>query len=84
MKKRFEEIVKEDARRVAAEWIEVGLEDARVMLALTKEAMTNDDFLPEPAEIAKANLRNYMTESEVEIAWPIMVRQIGCQLSLVS
>lgn len=83
MTKRFEEMVKEDARRVAAEWIDVGVEDARVMLQLTKEAMASGDFLPEPAEFAKEKLRSYMTPGEVEIAWPTMVQQIARQLSLV-
>ena len=80
--KRFHEIITEDARRVAAEWCEISVEDAKAMLALTIEAMRNGESLPEPAEFAKAQLRNHMTSKEVEIAWPEMVRKIGCQLSI--
>ncbi|MCP4603503.1 MAG: hypothetical protein GY847_23795 [Proteobacteria bacterium] len=80
MRNRFYEIIAEDARIFAAEWREMGVEDARTMLAMTREAMEAREPLPEPAQQIKDQIRNHMTAVEVEIAWPMLLNKISTLL----
>ncbi len=80
--RRFHEMIAEDARKVATEWRELGIEDALTMLAMTREAIRNGEPLPEPAEQAREQLRAYMHPNDIEIAWPEMLDRIGFQLQL--
>ncbi len=80
MRKRFYEIIDEDARRVAAEWREIGDEDAHFMVAVASEATRKGEALPEPAEQAWQQLRSHMTRDEMKIAWPELLRRIKRQL----
>lgn len=81
--KRFEEMIAEDARRTAGEWLDIGTTEAKDMLQMTLNAMRNGEQLPEPAEMARDDLRSYLTEDEVEIAWPIFIRKLSDTLRLV-
>ena len=81
--KRFEEMMAEDARRIAGEWLEMGTEAAKDMLHLTLEALHNGEPLPEPAELAKDYLRSYLPKCEIELAWPIFIRKLSNTLRLV-
>lgn len=81
MHARFYEMVAEDARAVTAEWIEVGLDEAWDMLAMTREAERNGEPLPEPAETAKDRLRSYMRRADLELAWSEMLTKIQSLLS---
>jgi uncharacterized protein YheU (UPF0270 family) len=82
MRKRFYEMIAEDARIVAAEWREMGLEDAGAMLGMTREATRKGEILPEPAEQAKQRLRDYLPRNEVALAWPEMLKRIDIELRL--
>ena len=81
--KRFEEMIAEDARRTAGEWLDIGTDEAKAMLQMTRDAMQNGELLPEPAEMAREDLRSYLTKDEVEIAWPIFIRKLSNTLRLV-
>ena len=81
--KRFKEMMAEDARRVAGEWLEMGSAAAKDMLTMTLEAMRQGEPLPEPAEMAKDKLRSYLPAREVEIGWLIFIRKLCSTLSLV-
>jgi hypothetical protein len=81
--KRFEEMIAEDARRTAGEWLDIGTDGAKAMLQMTLDAMRNGELLPEPAEMARDGLRSYLTDDEVEIAWPIFIRKLSNTLRLV-
>ena len=81
--KRFDEMMAEDARRVAGEWLEIGTDEAKTMLRITLDAMRDGERLPEPAEMAKHDLCSYLTKNEVEIAWPIFIRKLSNTLRLV-
>ena len=83
MSKNLKESVYYAARLVAAEWIEsVGAIDALTMVELTREAITEGGFLPEPAQLAEDSLYIYMTEKEVEKYFPIMLDFIEQQIKL--
>ena len=79
---RFKEMMAEDARRIAAEWLEMGSVAAKDMLWMTIDAMRNGEPLPEPAEMAKAELHSYLPAHEVEIGWPIFVAKLRATLRL--
>jgi hypothetical protein len=81
--KRFEEMMAEDARRIAAEWLEIGTEAAKAMLKMTLEAMRNEEYLPEPAEMAKDYLRSYLPNCEIDLAWPIFIRKLTNTLRFI-
>lgn len=79
--KRFYEMITEDARQVAAEWREMGPDNARTMLAMTLEAVCSGEPLPEPAQIAQDRLRSYMRREDLYLAWSEMLNQLSIMLS---
>lgn len=76
-------MIKYDAKKAAIEWIDsVGAEDALVMVFLTHEADLEGRFRSEPAEYARDQLYKYLSDGEVEFAWPLMLNEIERQIKM--